>query len=545
MITGPVRQAAAALALFALLAIVHTWPLASAPATHSRHDNSDPMLNEWALAWIAHQLPRDPLRLFDANIFHPERHTLAYSEHLFVQGLMGAPLRWAGASTLLVHNLLLIAGFALTGWSMCLVIHKWTSDWWAGVLAGILFAFNAHSLTRLGHIQALHVEFLPVAVLALDRLLSIPRARTAVLLGVAFALQSLTSNYLMVFLTFGLVASALTRPGEWLRPARWKTFALLALAAAIAAAILVPFLVPYLEARRAVGLSRPLGEVAAYSASWRDYLSTGSRLHYEWWSEPFWRGNGAPLFPGITGLALVGIAIGTRAAFSKQGRLWIGLGAAGFVLSFGAALPGYHVLYELVPLLQGIRAAVRFGYLALVAVAALAGLGLAALRARPGAARWRTPIAAAAIVLATVEAARLPLAFTRAHVTPTAAYRVIAEDPEAGAVVELPFFAPTQVFRNGRYLLHATAHWRPMLNGYSGFTPPSYVRHYELLRSFPDPSTLAALRGEGVSHVVVHVNAFVSEAGQERFDQIATSPGLQLVMVAGNLRIYRLRRVVP
>ena len=126
------RLAAAALALFALLAVFHTWPLASAPASLSRHDIADAMLNEWAVAWVAHQLPRDPLRLFDANIFYPERNTLAFSEHLFAQAVMGAPLLWAGAPTLLVHNLLILAGFALTGWTMCLVMREWTGDWWAG-----------------------------------------------------------------------------------------------------------------------------------------------------------------------------------------------------------------------------------------------------------------------------------------------------------------------------------------------------------------------------------------------------------------------------
>ena len=57
--------------VFALLAIVHTWPLATEPGTLSRNDNGDAQLNEWIVAWIAHQLPRDPLRLFQGNIFYP------------------------------------------------------------------------------------------------------------------------------------------------------------------------------------------------------------------------------------------------------------------------------------------------------------------------------------------------------------------------------------------------------------------------------------------------------------------------------------------
>jgi hypothetical protein len=107
-------------ALFVALAIVHTWPLATDPAHLSRNDNGDTLLNEWALAWFAHQAPRAPLRLFEANIFYPEPHTLAYSEAMIVQSAMGAPLRWLGASPVLTFNLVLLAGFVLSGWAQSL-----------------------------------------------------------------------------------------------------------------------------------------------------------------------------------------------------------------------------------------------------------------------------------------------------------------------------------------------------------------------------------------------------------------------------------------
>ena len=69
MISRAQRSGAALLCL--LLAIVHTWPLALNLAHLSRNDNGDAQLNEWILAWVAHQLPRDPIHLFEANIFYP------------------------------------------------------------------------------------------------------------------------------------------------------------------------------------------------------------------------------------------------------------------------------------------------------------------------------------------------------------------------------------------------------------------------------------------------------------------------------------------
>src|SRR5690348_2221686 len=82
-------------AICVLLAVVHTWPLALHATRLSRNDNGDAELNEWILAWVAHQLPRDPLHLFEGNIFYPAHDTLAYSEPLIVPAVLGMPLWWA------------------------------------------------------------------------------------------------------------------------------------------------------------------------------------------------------------------------------------------------------------------------------------------------------------------------------------------------------------------------------------------------------------------------------------------------------------------
>ena len=539
------RSALAALGLFIALAALHTWPLASGLGTLSRHDNADAILNEWAVAWVAHQLPRNPSHLFDANIFYPEPNTLAFSEHLMLQGAMGAPLSWAGVPSLVVHNLLILAGFALTGWTMALVLRRRTGSWACGILAGMLLAFNSHSLSRIAHLQAVHVEFLPLAIMALDRLLTRPSAANAMRLSLAYVLQSLTSNYFLVFMTFGLAGAGLARWRDWIGAGRLKVFGLVCLSGAVALALLTPFLIHYLQAQQNQGLTRSLEEVAKYSASWRDYLSATGNVHYRTWSAPFWRGAGAPLFPGVTALLLAGLACATGVAWKhRAARTWLAVGVVGLVLSFGASLPGYSFLYHAVPVLQGIRASVRFGYLVLAAVAALAAFGLALIRAkyqhRPVASRMLT---AAALILVTTEALRTPVPYSPPHLTP-AAYSVLTLEPN-GVLVELPLYEPAAFQQNAPYMLHSIVHWRPILNGYSGFLPASYITHYERLRGFPDEATLAYLREIGVTHVAVHANAFIEKSGQARLDAISSTPGLRAAITSPNLTIYTVRSVVP
>ena len=97
------------------MAVVHSWPLAGAPGRLARLDNHDAELNTWIIAWVPHALATNPLNLFEAPIFYPEQHSLAFSEHMFVPSVMGAPLLWAGASPVLVYNILIMIGFASSG----------------------------------------------------------------------------------------------------------------------------------------------------------------------------------------------------------------------------------------------------------------------------------------------------------------------------------------------------------------------------------------------------------------------------------------------
>lgn len=519
------RRALAALVLFALLTVVHTWPLASAPATLSRNDNADTVLNEWAIAWVAHQLPRDPLRLFQANIFHPERNALAFSEHMVVQGVLGIPLFAAGASPVLAYNLLVLAGFTLTAWGMFLVMYRWTGDVVAALAAGSLAAFNAHTFTRIPHLQALHVEFLPLAVFALDRVLVTRKISWGVALGCCFSLQALTSNYWMVFITFAIVAAFASRPDGW-----WgRRFPLTAICAAavIVMAAVIPFLVPYYQVSRDLGLLRSLQDVAWYSGSWRDYFSTPVRLHFNLWSHEVWAGGGkTPLFPGVLPTLLAAFG-GLALVRDGRARMWLAITVAGFLLSLGTALPGYATLYEIFPLLKGIRAPIRAGHLMLIGIGALAGFGVWHARQRWPLLR-HVAVTAALLLVITAETFVAPLGLQPAA-PPDDLYAALAGERRA-IVAEIPFAPPRSPQLNAAYMLGSTRHWRPLLNGYSGFVPGSYVRHFEGVRGFPDGAALAYLKAQGVTHVIVH-------------DLDVRSAGAALTPVASNgtMVIYRLR----
>jgi hypothetical protein len=520
------------LALFVGLAILHTWPLATAPGTLSRNDTADTVLHEWIMAWVSHQVVTDPRHLFDANIFFPERYTLAYSDHLFVQSMMGAPLLWAGASPVLAHNLVLLAGFALTGWTTCLVLRRWTGSLLAGIVSGTLVAFNAFSLTRLPQIQDLHLEFFPLALFALDRVLARPHTRDAVALAGWFVLQALTGAYLMVFTTISLLVATIVRPQDWWGARFRAVVPRLALAAVVSVAALIPFMLPYWHASEAVGLGRSLEDTARYSAEFTDYLAAPGRIYFEWWGKRFFQGDA--LFPGITALLLAAAATAIVGVKDRRARMLIAIGMVAFALSFGPAFPPYRWLYRVFPLLTGIRGAVRFGQITLAAIGMLAGIGVAAAQRRLPV-RWATPLCLAVFVTANVEALRAPLYYFEYRGIP-AVYDTLNHVSRKAVLAWFPFFGSAQFHLNAPFMLVSTRTFNPMLNGYSGFKPASYYENVDALAAFPDARSIQRLQHLGVSIVLVD-SRNLRPANLARLEEF---PELTLLNTDGNLRIYLL-----
>lgn len=513
------------------MAVVHSWPLAGNLSGLARLDNHDAESLTWTIAWVAHILPRTPWHMFDAPIFYPERHALAFSEHLLVESVLGAPLLWAGVSPVTVYNVLIIAGLALSGWAMFLVMERWTRNTWAALIAGLVYAFNAHVLTRFVHLQAQHVEFFPIMLYAFDRVLVEARRRDVLLLAGAFVLQALCSNYVLVFSLYSLVVSALVRWREL--PARRRE---LLAAGAISIVALAPFLWPYYEVDRDKGLARSTDTVAMYNAHWRDYLATGGRLHFNTWSRPFY-GGAIALFPGFTALGLAAFGtIARRADRAPVVRSAIAVALLGLAFSFGTALPGYAFLHGALPLLNGLRNVARWGWLVLAGVAMLSGFGAAALSQRVT--RW--PIAAAVLcVLVTAEAIRTPVGYTPFDGIPRIYDRLAAEP--AAIVAEFPFYSSADIPLNGSYVLANTRYFRPLVNGYSSLQPESFEARGRTLRTFPSAEALAELRSLHVTHILVHRDRFSGRSGQAALDAIATVPELERIADEDGITLYRMR----
>jgi hypothetical protein len=509
--------------LFTVLTAVMTYPQIFHMAD-GVHDDGDPLMVTWVLAWVAHQLPLAPAHLFDANIFYPERNTLAYSETLLVPGAIAAPLHWLGVGPILIYNLVFLSGFAISGLGVALLVRRLTGHAGAAILAGIVFAFPPYRIDHYAHLQLQQTQFIPLAMLAFHRLLDTNRLRDGVWLGVCVACQMLSCIYYGLFLipyvTVVCGAMLIAR-----RDLPRQRLAALAIAAAIVVVAMIPLGRAYLAARSVVG-ERGRAEVANGSATWRNYLAPPEvnavyGKVFERFMDPERR-----LFPGFVAIALA--IIGLWPPLSPT-RIAYGLGLLLAVdVSLGLNGVIYRGLYDYFLPFKALRIPARMGLMVSFSLAVLGGYGAARLARRVRSPAMSRAVLFAIGVLMLVEYASKPLPFWLAPRNPPEIYADLVRD-RGEAPTSVLFEFPTLSTSDPAYLYYSTFHWQTLINGYSGFFPPSYIRLSHAVRNFPDDPSIDAIRSHGVRYVVIHGEYLKGDRYETLIPQLDRRSDLTLV----------------
>jgi hypothetical protein len=514
--------------LVAVLAVGSTTvlmhPLVARMDRVGRVNTGDGQLSLWNVAWVAHTIVANPRRLYDANIFYPHRGTLAFSEANIGAGLLAVPAWWATKNPYFAHNFAVFVALCLSVGGAYALARYLTGSRAVAVFAALAFTFSPFTYARTAHVQLLMIGGLPWCLLAWHRLVDAPSPGRALALGLALAAQALACAYYGIFAAFAVGLAVLfytVARALWRRRAYWGA---VLTAAAVSIGLVTPFFLPYLEVRRA-GFARTIEDALPYSATWTAYLASPTWAH-RWWLP--WLGSWTDvLFPGIvvtlSGAAGLWLALRHRlsAPAASLGAACAGLEpsptarrpgetAAFYALlgtlaawsSFGPQGGLYWLFYQTVPLFEFLRAPSRFGILVTLALVALASLALAHL-ARTSGPRGRWLLAAAAVV-AVLELVAVPLRIPVVDPEPPPVYRVLAK-LRRGPVAEFPFFYLRPDFpRHARYMLASTAHWMPLVNGYSDHIPDDFREMVLDVSTFPSRAAFRHLQQRRVRYVVFH-----------------------------------------
>ena len=539
------------LLLLTALYIAFTWPLARHLDTVP--DAGDPLLNTWALSWIAHQAPIAPARLVHANIFYPERYTLLYSESLLLPGLMFAPLQWAGVHPVVVYNIALAAGIIFSGVGIALLVLELTGDAPAAVVSAVAFACLPFRVEHFAHMQLQQTQWIPVALWALHRTIRRRSLADASMLGVATACQLFSCVYFGLMLLPFLAAVAAVLVGSHLRFTRTVQSLTLAVSRPFVAgvfrcalvtvivggALVAPLGMAYISASRIVG-ERVDGEAMAGSAVPSDYLAAPEQS--VWYADAT-KAFGGPerrLFPGVAIVLFAALALWRKRSVTTFAYL-VALAVA-IDMSFGLHGVTFSLLWNKVSVFRGLRVPARMGLFTGLALCVLAALGVAALRAR--AAAWTKRlvpmVAASLIVLESWSSIGAGLQMPR---TMPPGYQAILGDlagAPTAAIADLPIAASMP-----SYMYYSTFHWQNLLSGYSGFFPPSFVELTRELEQFPDATSLDALRRRRAQYVVLHGEVLSPDEYTALVPKVDASPALTLLSttewMGAEMRVYKLR----
>ena len=523
-------RGAGVIVAFTAATILMTWPYAE-HLSKATVVGFDPYLQIWLSEWIQHALIPNPLALYDANIFYPFAQTLAYTDANIPGALLAAPLRILTGDPVLTNSLLVLATFVVAAAGVYALIVYLAGNQGAAFIAGLAYAFLPYRMVHLWHLNWLEGALLPWMVLALVRLIDRPSPRRGFVLGLLAATLVLVSFYFSIQIALISATVVVT----WLVASRQRLsrelIRGLAVAAAVTLAISAPLYVPYLQVREEQRLERTIVDAEQYKALPASYLQLAP------WAAPnpvqrllqvragpnesLSEVGQAPhaddhqhgemviedaLYPGAIAaiFAVIGLAGWRRRRWLAIALAAIGLVA--FILSLGpsfgprhgdgASLP-YGWLFDHVPLFRAMRVPARLGGLANLTIVLLGGLGLSVawnrLRAspRPGqmvGRSWAGPaltLTLAAAVLADLWTGAIPLEPVDRGAEASAAARWLATQP-AGPVMEFPaesvFADPAaaSVRRHyGETMFWSTLHWKPLVNGNSGFIPRAYSDYIE------------------------------------------------------------------
>jgi hypothetical protein len=141
----------AALLLFLLLTVVAAWPVVSNLNSVIIGLDNDVYLNPWADWWTAEALTDPNLSLWHTNyLFYPNGANLIYHSFSHLNTLVSLALR-PFLGPLPAYNITILLNLILIGFSIFQLTRYLTNSTTAGILAGIVFAFNSQIQYQTSH----------------------------------------------------------------------------------------------------------------------------------------------------------------------------------------------------------------------------------------------------------------------------------------------------------------------------------------------------------------------------------------------------------
>ena len=508
LLTLVVLPAAVYLLVFAVL----TAPLLGSFSTRIWADQGDGLQNAWNLWWTRKaitELHRSPW--FTRYLHFPHGTTLLGHTLNPFNGLVAVPLlRYL--TLFETYNVIVLFSFVAAGVTAFWLAGACDAPYAGALLAGALYTFSGyHFAHTAGHLQLVSLEWVPLFLLAWQRLLARPGAGVAVLAALSLLLVILCDYYYFVF---ALMAAGVMGVAYWAgrRAHRWRDVVrpLLVPLAVFGAVVLATSGLLVLGLLRLAHRDPLLGvhPASVLSLDLLGLLVPGKRWRFAGLTEAFWSRTTGNAYETSVQLG-AGVLAVCAWTWWHRGEIpgarigtWVALGLLFFALSLGPQLHvvgrplpvagPYRLLERLVPPFRLSGCPVRMAVMCSLSGAVICGAGIPLLwRRRP----WLTALV---LVLITIELLPAPLVTT--VLTVPEWVRVLEREPDGAGLVDRMTEAPLSLY-------YQTVHGKPMAEGYIARIPASVsARDGVIVRLYERGDWAGLCERFGIRYAVVRLD---------------------------------------
>ena len=447
----------------------------------------------------ARMLLSNPMDFYEADPCFPGTRTLAYSEPMITLSLVATPAYLLTESPAAAYNFGVLLMLLLSSLAMYWLVSEWTGIPAAGIVAGLLYGFEANRMADLVHVYVYDGAWTVFALLFARRWFAWGRWRDALGLAIATALQFGAAFYPV------LAAMCISLPfAFWLAfhygfsKLRWSQIVVVAAIVGLAGLAIYG---PYVAMAGSPDMPERTVQLFA--------------LFFQY-------GPGEMLFPGwfCLVLATLGLFFGSSLALGARISMLAGivmvvwLAAGSTATHYG--LPDLYQALSFLPGLQSVRVPAKIATGINFGLCVLAGCGVAVLLQRL---RGNLlALASCALILAGGSIVIGPYfngGVAQANYEP----RNVALTPEerdffetleqmgnSGPLLELPLKAPylAQMMHNGRRSYRAVFHQRRTSACVGSYKPPEVEQLNAMSLDQFDTRLVERIAGMGFTTIVVH-----------------------------------------
>lgn len=451
-----------------------------------------PLFNAWTIWWNADRLKHGFAGYWDSPIFFPTERSFAFSEPQPAT-IVVAPVIWMTGSPALAYNVYMLLSLFLNGVFTYRILRRTGSPRILAVIGGGMMIWLPVSVRQLEVLQLIPVWSMLWTWDAVRRFAATHTWSTSLECAIAYTLSFYICIHHTLFMTISLALTG------WIlclglrnqhRNRTFKTFCIRSSVALIMAAGIVSVVfVPMRKALKENSFERSQEIVGQLSAQPADlWITPHDSLMFPGTTSRF------GFSPGWIKVTLAGIGVLLGLCHRKR-RRWVlflllttivtAVLAIGSNLKIGD-IQLWWILAKYVPGISQVRNVFRFVYLTQMAMILLSIIALTEIWLLLRARAWR-PLTSNVLVTIVALAALMevpapkPLIAGVPELSRHGAWAAFLKQntPPGRAIACLPFPASNAALdfdSTTRWMYLGSLHGVPMINGYSGFFPPSYLK---------------------------------------------------------------------